>query len=81
MQSVIPPGDPAQTVIAGKAQGFLGLAINYDVTPCGQPLMRTAWVPTDGELRALLAGAPIVVEMLGRPPILPMLLTVGEVPE
>lgn len=80
MQSVIPPGDPAHTVIAGKQQGYLGLAINYDTTPCGHAVMRTAWKPTMTELAALQAGAPIVVEMLGMPPICPMILTIGAVP-
>jgi hypothetical protein len=29
MQSVIPPGDPSRTVIAGQRQGWRGLAINF----------------------------------------------------
>lgn len=80
MQSVIPPGDPKRTVVAGKQQGYLGLAINYDRTPCGSPVMRTAWRPSPNELAALVAGAPIVVEILGQPPIQPMMLTIGAVP-
>lgn len=80
MNSVIPPGDPKRTVIAGKQQGYLGLAINYDLTPCGHPIMRTAWRPTPVELAAINAGAPIVVEILGSPPIQPMMLTIGAVP-
>lgn len=81
MNSVIPPGDPNRTIIAGKKQGFLGLAINYDQTPCGAPVMRTAWQPTPEELAAIVAGAPIIIEQLGRPPILPMIVKAGEVPD
>lgn len=81
MQSVIPPGDPASIVVAGKAQGFLGLAIHYTTTPCGAPVMETAWKPdTPEELARVLAGAPIIIRILGTPPINPMLVEVGEVP-
>lgn len=86
MQSVIPPGDPEHTVIAGKAQGYLGLAINYttveDTNFPGEQFaaMITAWQPTPDELTAMNAGAPIIVQIMGIPPIRPMCLFVGEVP-
>lgn len=81
MQSVIPPGDPARTVIAGKSQGFLGLAINYSTTPCGAPTMTTAWEPTPEELARLNAGAKVIITQLGTPPILPMIVNAGDVPD
>ena len=86
MQSVIPPGDPARTVIAGKRQGYLGLAINYGQTEDANvdgvfPTMTTAWQPTDAERAAIAAGANIVVRLLGVPPINPMAVYVSEVPE
>lgn len=77
MQSVIPPGDPARTVIAGKSQGFLGLAINYDTTEDGAPVMRTAYEPTDAERAAIAAGANIIMEEIARPPITPRRVYVG----
>ena len=81
MQSVIPPGDPARTVIAGKRQGYLGLAINYGQTEDAFPTMTTAWQPTDAERAAIAAGANIVVRLLGVPPINPMAVYVSEVPQ
>lgn len=87
MQSVIPPGDPAYTIIAGKGQGFLGLAINFHTTTDPNfpdhvfSAMTTAWEPNDAERAAIAAGANIVVQILGEPPIRPMCLYVGEVPD
>lgn len=81
MQSVIPPGDPARIVIAGKSQGYLGLAIHYTWTPCGEPVMETAWQPTPDELARINAGGPVIIRQLGVPPINPMLVEVGEPPE
>jgi hypothetical protein len=80
MNSVIPPGDPAKIVIAGKRQGFLGLAIHYTATPCGSPVMETAWQPTLDELARINAGAPILIKILGVPPINPMIVEVGNAP-
>lgn len=80
MRPVIPPGMPDQTVIAGREQGFLGLPINYDVTPCGSPTMTTCWEPTDTERAAIARGANIIVTILGVPPINPMILAVGDIP-
>lgn len=87
MQSVIPPGDPSHTIVAGKAQGWRGLAINYgQTTDANQgdavfPTMTTAWEPTEAERAAIAAGANIVVQILGVPPINPMSVYVGELPE
>lgn len=85
MQSVVPPGDPARTVIAGKAQGWLGLAINFGETMDANnggpyPTMTTAWQPTDTERAAIAAGANVLVQQLGVPPINPMSVYVGEIP-
>jgi hypothetical protein len=86
MQSVIPPGDPARIVIAGKKQGYLGLAIHYGQTMdtnVGGPLptMTTAWEPTAVEREAIAAGASIIVQLIGTPPINPMCVYVGSVPD
>lgn len=44
-----------------------------------KPCMESAWFPTPRELEALLAGAPIIVRLLGiaHPPIM---VSVGERP-
>jgi hypothetical protein len=64
----------------GKAQGYRGLPIRDFAYDDGTPAMRTSWQPTPAELKALAAGAPIYVTLLGsaHPPIL---LEVGAVPE
>lgn len=80
MKSVIPPGDRNQIKIAGKEQGFLGLAIHYTQTPCGKPVMETAWEPTPEQLQKLLQGASINISILGVPPINPMMVDVNEPP-
>lgn len=86
MQSVIPPGEPHRTVIAGKAQGYLGLAVNYGIVTDPQfpgvifPSMTTAWQPNPDELAAINDGAPILVRLIGDPPINPMAVYVGEIP-
>jgi hypothetical protein len=87
MQSVIPPGDPERIVIAGKSQGWLGLAIHFgqceDTNHPGVifPTMETAWQPDADELARLNAGAAVVVRQLGTPPIRPMSVYVGEAPD
>lgn len=65
-----------ETRYIGESQGYNGLSIADAVVNCtvggpGTPAMRTAWFPTPEELAAINAGAPIVVELLGRqhPPI------------
>lgn len=85
MQSVVPPGDPTRTVIAGKSQGWLGLAVNYGQTTDANmggpyPTMVTAWEPSAQELAALNAGANVVVQLLGTPPINPMNVHVSDPP-
>ena len=86
MQTARPPGDPNKTVIAGRNQGYLGLAVNYTtVTDPGHPgvefpAMVTAWTPTPDELAALNAGANVIVQLIGVPPINPMCVYVGDPP-
>lgn len=85
MQSVIPPGDPAKTIIAGQRQGWRGLAINYTTVQSDAgnefPAMITAWEPSPGDIAAIAAGAKILVSIIGLPPIAPMSVYVGAVPE
>jgi hypothetical protein len=85
MQSVIPPGDPSRTMIASKAQGWRGLAVNYTTVQSDGgnefPAMVTAWEPSPGDIAAIVAGAKILVSIIGIPPIAPMSVFVGEVPE
>lgn len=84
MQSVIPPGDPARTVIAGKQQGYLGLAVNYGVVQYEDGAyycMTTAWEPSEAERADIAAGANIIIRLLGGPPINPMNVFVGDVPK
>lgn len=85
MRSVIPPGDPNRTIVAGQKQGWRGLAINYGQTTDTNvdgvfPTMTTAWEPDEVERAAIAAGASIVIQILGVPPINPMSVYVGEVP-
>lgn len=72
------------TRVIGKAQGYLGLPlrdiiINDSVTGPNTPAMETAWFPTPEELAALVAGAPIILRVVGsgHPPV--MLFT-GDIP-
>jgi hypothetical protein len=63
----------------GKDDGFACLRVLDTRTKDGSPLMVTAWHPTDVELAALNAGAPIYVMILGteHPP---MQVKVGKMP-
>ncbi|RWQ56514.1 MAG: hypothetical protein EOS82_03185 [Mesorhizobium sp.] len=68
----------------GKSQGYIGLplrdiVINDSVTGPNTPAMETAWFPTLEELNALVAGAPIILRVVGagHPPVM---LYAGEVP-
>ena len=65
------------TRVIGKSQGYLGLpirdvAINCSVNGEGTPAMVTAWHPTPDELEALMNGAAVYVQLLGKahPPIM-----------
>ena len=71
MISVHPPGDPNRTLVIGKSQGYLGLAVNFRVYDDGTPALITAWQPTPKELEALNAGASVEIELLTpqHPPI------------
>jgi hypothetical protein len=73
------------TRVLGKTQGYLGLPvrdepINCSVGGAGTHSMVTAWHPTPKELKALNAGAPVHVRIIGQahPPIM---VEVGEIPE
>lgn len=68
----------------GKSQGFNGLplrdiVINDTVMGPGTPAMETAWEPTPAEIAKIVAGAPLVLRIIGtmHPPVL---LMVGEIP-
>ena len=72
------------TRVLGKSQGYMGLpvrdeVVNAVVTGEGTPTMTTAWLPTPKELKALNAGAPVHVRIVGsaHPPIM---VEVGAVP-
>lgn len=68
----------------GKGQGYIGLPLRDVIISCsvggpGTPAMETAWLPTPDEIAAIVAGAPIILRVLGtaHPPVM---LTVGEPP-
>lgn len=72
------------TRVLGKSQGYLGLplrdvTINDTVNGPGTPAMETAWLPTPDEVARIIAGAPVVLRVLGtsHPPVM---VDVGEVP-
>jgi hypothetical protein len=69
------------TRIIGKSQGYLGLPLRdmFLDQDEAHPAMQSAWFPTPDELRALLAGAPLVLTVLGtaHPPVM---LGVGKEP-
>jgi len=68
----------------GQQQGYLGLPIRDEylddtVTGPKTPVMTSAWEPTPDELQRLLAGAKVILQVVGtaHPPVL---LTVGPAP-
>lgn len=72
------------TRIIGKSQGYLGLPLRDvivadTVNGPRTPAMETAWIPTPSEIAAIVAGAPIILRILGRghPPVA---IYVGEEP-
>jgi len=73
------------TRVLGKSQGYLGLPLRdvllHDtVNGPGTPAMQTVWEPTPDEIAAIVAGAPIMLTVLGtaHPPVM---VGVGELPE
>lgn len=73
------------TRVLGQSQGYLGLPVRDEMIECpvggpGTPSMTTAWLPTAEEIAAIVAGAPIHLQILGtaHPPVL---ITVGQAPE
>jgi hypothetical protein len=72
------------TRVIGKSQGYIGLplrdvVINDAVNGPATPAMETAWLPSPAEIEAIVAGAPIILRVLGtaHPPVM---LEVGEAP-
>lgn len=73
------------TRVLGKSQGYLGLPIRDCTMPTTvdgpeTPVMQTAWLPTPDEVAAIVAGAPIILSVIGtgHPPVM---VGVGAVPE
>lgn len=71
------------TRVIGKSQGYLGLplrdiVIDSTVTGPDTPAMETAWTPK--EIDAIIAGAPIILRVIGtgHPPVM---LLVGQEPQ
>lgn len=65
------------TRVIGKSQGYLGLplkdvTINCTVGGEDTPAMETAWLPTPEEISAIVAGAPVILRVLGsaHPPVM-----------
>ena len=86
MIATIPPGDQKRTHIVGRSQGYLGLPVHYCTVidgPSGQetPCLRTAHQPTPEEIADIVAGAPIILELINITTHPPMLIKVGARPE
>jgi hypothetical protein len=69
----------------GKGQGYIGLPLRDVIINCtvggpSTPAMETAWLPTPDEIAAIVAGAPIILRVIGtaHPPVM---LTVGDPPQ
>lgn len=69
----------------GKSQGYYGLPVrdilvNDTVTGPNSPAMETAWLPSVEEIALLLAGAPLILRVMGtgHPPVM---IYVGKAPE
>ena len=72
------------TRVLGQSQGYLGLplrdvVVNSTVDGPQTPAMETAWLPTPDEIVAIVAGAPVILCVLGtaHPPVM---LSVGAPP-
>lgn len=67
----------------GKGQGYIGLPVRDVLVRCTVnglvPAMETAWHPTPDEIAGNVAGAPVVLRLLGdeHPPVS---VDVGQVP-
>ncbi len=68
----------------GKSQGYLGLPLRDILIDCtvngpDTPAMETAWLPTPDEIAAIVAGAPVILRVVGiwHPPVM---IYTGEVP-
>ena len=61
-------------------QGNCGSLPIYDVETTAGPGMESAWIPTPEEVQRIIAGAPILLMVLGRmhPPVS---MTVGVAPK
>lgn len=75
---------PGATRVLGKSQGYLGLPVRDVTLHCSvggpeTPAMETAWEPTPHEIARIVAGAPIILRVLGtgHPPVM---LDVGDPP-
>lgn len=72
------------TRICGKSQGYAGLPVRDEMVVCTvngpTPAMTTAWLPTPDQIARIVAGAPVLVQILGTVPP-PMLVDVGRPPE
>lgn len=68
---MIPNSPSGTTRRIGKSQGYAGLSV-ADVEHNGVPMMLTSWSPSPRELRALIAGAPVYLWIIGHahPPVM-----------
>lgn len=65
------------TRVLGKSQGYLGLPLRDITVDCtvngeGTPAMQTAWFPTPTQVARIVAGAPVILTVLGtgHPPVM-----------
>lgn len=65
------------TRVLGKSQGYIGLPLRDVVMTCSvggpdTPAMETAWEPTPDEIERIVAGAPIILRVVGtaHPPVM-----------
>jgi hypothetical protein len=68
---MIPKRVEGATRVLGKSQGFLGLPIRDAVMEGVDPVMISAWEPTNDELIALARGASVYLMIVGslHPPV------------
>lgn len=72
------------TRVLGKSQGYLGLPLRDELIHCSvggeqTPAMVTSWEPTPDEVERIVAGAPVLLRIIGtaHPPVM---LDVGPAP-